>query len=96
MNSLQVQDKRKFKNEVREAQCAKDGCLTWKEFMDFFFLRDATFQDRIDGNDWWDRLDIDGNMKKEGDDEKKTKKGVTFGDSDDEEGELNEQKLRKR
>ena len=42
MSSLQVKDKRKFRKEVREAACVKDDCLTWKEFLDFFFLRDAT------------------------------------------------------
>ena len=28
--------------------------------LDFFFLRDATLQDRVDGNDWWNKLDREG------------------------------------
>ena len=28
--------------------------------MDYFFLRNATYEDRIDGNDWWNKLDQNG------------------------------------
>lgn len=43
------------------ASCEKDGYFTWEEFLDFFFLKNAPLQDRIDGNDWWNKLDSIGN-----------------------------------
>ena len=33
--------------------------------MDFFFLKEASLQDRIDGNDWWQKLDQEGQPIKE-------------------------------
>jgi hypothetical protein len=39
----------------------KEGYLTWGEFLDFFFLGDASLRDKIDGNDWWNQLDSKGN-----------------------------------
>lgn len=42
------------------AACAKKGCLTWDEFLNYFFLRNATLEDRVDGNDWWNKLDSNG------------------------------------
>ena len=29
---------------VKRASSGKDGCLLWEEFLDFFFLRQATLQ----------------------------------------------------
>ena len=51
----------------------------------------------MDGNDWWDMLDLDGNLKKEDEskDKEKEKKGM-FDSEDEEGGELNEITLRKR
>jgi len=34
---------KKLEDDVKVATAAKDGCLTWAEFLDFFFLKDATF-----------------------------------------------------
>jgi len=38
---------KKLEDDVKKASGAKDGCLTWSEFLDFFFLKDVTFEDRI-------------------------------------------------
>lgn len=38
----------------------KEGCLTWDEFLNFFFLKEASLLDRIDGNDWWNKIDQEG------------------------------------
>ena len=38
---------KKLEEDVKKAACAKDGCLTWSEFLDFFFLRDIKPEDRI-------------------------------------------------
>ena len=53
MTSLRITDKKKFRSGVKYAAGVKDGCLTWMEFLDYFFLKDATMEDKIDGNDWW-------------------------------------------
>lgn len=53
-------DPKKLSTDVTVAACAKEGTLTWPEFLDFFFLRNATFADRIDANDWWNKIDENG------------------------------------
>ena len=60
MNALAIKSKRDLNDQVENAACAKRGCLTWNEFLNYFFLRNATFEDRIDGNDWWSQLDQNG------------------------------------
>ena len=63
------------------------------EFLDYFFLKDATLEDKIDGNDWWHKLDEDGKPVQE----KKTKDRKPNGDlSDESEEGFNEATLRKR
>lgn len=53
---------KKLEDDVKKANCAKDGCLTWNEFLDFFFLRDVNPDDRIgiQTNDWWSKIDPNG------------------------------------
>lgn len=52
---------KKLEEDVKFATGAKDGCLTWSEFLDFFFLKDVSFQDRIGKtNDWWNKIDPNG------------------------------------
>lgn len=60
MNALDIKSKRELNDQVEMAHCAKKGCMTWDEFLNYFFLRNATFEDRIDGNDWWSKLDQNG------------------------------------
>ena len=60
MNALDIRSKRELNDQVENAACAKQGCLTWDEFLNYFFLRNATLEDRIDGNDWWSKLDQNG------------------------------------
>ena len=60
MNALDIKSRRQLNDQVENAASAKKGCLTWEEFLNYFFLRNATFEDRIDGNDWWTRLDQNG------------------------------------
>ena len=57
INALDIRSKRELNDQVENAACVKEGCLTWEEFLNYFFLRNATFEDRIDGNDWWTKLD---------------------------------------
>lgn len=68
MKALDIKSKRDLHDQVEMAHCVKAGCLTWDEFLNYFFLRDATMQDRIDGNDWWTKLDQQGQPVEEGDD----------------------------
>jgi len=60
MNALDIKSRRELNDQVENAACAKQGCLTWEEFLNYFFLRNATFEDRIDGDDWWSKLDQNG------------------------------------
>ena len=62
MHALGYQFERQLSDSVRLAAGIKDGYLQWSEFMNFFFLKDATFQDRMDGNDWWNQIDSTGNQ----------------------------------
>jgi len=57
MNAFSLRSKRELNDLVEDAACAKKGCLTWDEFLNCFFLKNASFADRIDGNDWWNKLD---------------------------------------
>ena len=35
--------------------------MMWNEFLDFFFLGEASLRERADGSDWWNQLDSKGN-----------------------------------
>ena len=65
MTALEISNQRELHDAVKVAACCKDGCLTWQEFLDFFFLKEASLHDRIDGNDWWQKLDPEGQPVKE-------------------------------
>jgi hypothetical protein len=60
MHELEFDSSRKLWKELQVAGGAKPDVLTWDEYLDFFFLRNATLADRIDGNDWWNKVDKDG------------------------------------
>ena len=77
-------------DEVDVAAGAKKGCLTWEEFLNYFFLRNATFEDRIDGNDWWSKLDHNGAPILDEAPIDKTVSGVFDDDEDDEKDNENE------
>ena len=53
MRAMECTDPKKLATDINVAACAKEGSLTWPEFLNFFFLRNASFADRIDANDWW-------------------------------------------
>jgi len=62
MQALGYTESRTLGEAIKMAASKKDGYLMWSEYCDFFFLRDATLKDRIDGNDWWNQLDSKGLM----------------------------------
>jgi hypothetical protein len=45
---------------VKISACTKEGYLMWSEYLDFFFLKDAKPHERIEGSDWWNKLDPKG------------------------------------
>ena len=57
MQALEYKDAKTLEKDVKIAAGKKEGCLTWEEFLNFFFLKNATLLDRIDGNDWWTKID---------------------------------------
>lgn len=60
MEALGITTIKELNQKVKAAPCAKVGCLTWEEFLGFFFLKDGSLADYADGN-WWNQLDEDGN-----------------------------------
>jgi len=56
MSALNLTNSLILKDEIKQAQCAKKDCLTWKEFLNFFFKRGG----QPSGADWWTKLDPDG------------------------------------
>ena len=52
VRALGYRDQREIAAAVKSALSAKDGCLLWEEFLDFFFLRQSALQAR-DGDNWW-------------------------------------------
>jgi hypothetical protein len=81
MRALGYEDQRQLGDGVKLAAGRKEGYLTWGEFLDFFFLGDASLRDRTDGNDWWNQLDSKGNYIT------KTKVATSSELKDDEQGE---------
>jgi len=57
MSALGYHNQDEIAQAVRVSGSAKDGCLVWEEFLDFFFLRQASLQQRVESNDnWWRRI----------------------------------------
>ena len=42
MSALGYHDKEEVSHGIKVSGSAKDGCLVWEEFLDFFFLRQAS------------------------------------------------------
>ncbi len=42
MSALGYRDGKDIAEAVKTTGCAKDGCLVWEEFLDFFFLRQVS------------------------------------------------------
>jgi hypothetical protein len=82
MHELEFDSSRKLWKELQVAGGAKPDVLTWEEYLDFFFLRNATLADRVDGNDWWNKVDKDGKPVAE-ETPSKGSRGSNLGDSSD-------------
>lgn len=77
MEAFGIVSKKDLEAKVKAAPCVKVGCLTWEEFLGFFFIKDGSLQDYASGN-WWNNLDEDGNrLAKE---EEKKEKSATKSD----------------
>ena len=57
LRALNYEDQRQLADAVKNANCKKEGFLTWSEFLDFFFLGGK----HSEGQDWWNQLDQAGN-----------------------------------
>ena len=66
--------------------------MTWTEFLNYFFLRNATMQDRIDGDDWWTKLDQNGQPVVAGEEARNDFTG-TFDDGEGEEDDQEEDRF---
>jgi hypothetical protein len=84
MEAFGIVSKKDLEAKVKAAPCSKVGCLTWEEFLGFFFIKDGSLKDYASGN-WWNNLDEEGNrLAKEEEKEKSATKsdlsGSFYGD----------------
>lgn len=49
-----------LRDSIKLAKSAKDGYLTWSEFLDFFFVKDTSIQGQDEEEAWWNKLDREG------------------------------------
>ena len=64
MNTLGYDHPKELSQSIKLCGCIKDGCLLWEEFLDFFFLRNSSLQQRIDGKDnWWRKIGHEADEK---------------------------------
>jgi len=97
MSALGITSTKELNQKVKAAPCAKVGCLTWEEFLGFFFLKDGNILDYAEGN-WWNNLDENGNrIVKEADKKANSKKSAEISDyrDDDSSGNKMSKKGRK-
>jgi hypothetical protein len=60
LRALGYDDPVYLRDSIKLASSAKEGYLTWGEFLDFFFAKETSLQDRDDGEAWWNKLDREG------------------------------------
>jgi hypothetical protein len=85
MEALGITTTKELNQKVKAAPCAKVGCLTWDEFLGFFFLKDGNILDYAEGN-WWNNLDENGNrIVKEAEKKASSKKSAEISDFRDDE-----------
>jgi hypothetical protein len=53
-----------LEKEIKRASCVKENCLTWSEFLNFFFLKDTGEVNEKDKEVWWNKIDMDGKKVK--------------------------------
>jgi hypothetical protein len=90
MEALGITTTKELNQKVKAAPCAKVGCLTWEEFLGFFFLKDGNLLDYTEGN-WWNNLDENGNrIVKEAEKKASSKKSAEISDFRDDESSGNQ------
>lgn len=57
LNALNFTNSKELDQLVGKAKSAKEGQLTWQEFLNFFFLAEHQF---ADDEHWWQLIDTDG------------------------------------
>lgn len=61
LRALGYDDPIYLRDSIKLANSAKDGFLTWSEFLDFFFAgEEQNLHDRDESEPWWNKLDRDG------------------------------------
>ena len=48
MEALSIMSTKELNQKVKAANCVKDGCLTWEEFLAFFFCRHGSAAEQAD------------------------------------------------
>ena len=73
MNALGYDTPEEVAQAVKRVTSGKDGCLLWEEFLDFFFLRQASLQGINGGDSWWRQI---GNSEKKDSQTAQAEEGV--------------------
>ena len=61
MNAIDHTNHLVLEKEIKKTKTIKEGCLTWKEFLDFFFLKDKnSILPGVERFDWWLQIDTNG------------------------------------
>lgn len=60
MQALGYETNTQLSENVKLSPCKKDGYFMWSEFLDFVFLRDSKPHERVEGSNWWNNLDPQG------------------------------------
>jgi len=96
MEALGITTTKELNQKVKAAPCAKVGCLTWEEFLGFFFLKEGNLLDYTEGN-WWNNLDENGNrIIKEAEKKASSKKSAEISDFRDDESSGNKMSKKSR
>ena len=63
LNAIKHTNTLVLEKEIKKTKTIKDGCLTWREYLDFFFLTDKSLigTSNLDTRqEWWLKVDIQG------------------------------------
>ena len=98
LNAMNFTNTLVLEKEIKRAKCVKENCLTWAEFLNFFFLKDTEEVNEIAKDVWWNKIDMEGKKVRE-DDDKINKKHGSYDikkDSDEDEENSEEMSIRKQ
>lgn len=58
LNAMNIPNSLALEKGIQQAPCKTESQLTWLEFLEYFFVKEASLRDCIDH--WWTKIDQDG------------------------------------